>query len=80
MKLVFSSYNVTLSPHYVNLVFEKNLGTSPPSPVASILWKNFLVYGKIFWGEPKFFISPPNQKPLGTALLTSCISFKSSIR
>jgi hypothetical protein len=54
-------------------VFEKNFGASPPRPQYFPeklfgFWKKFL-RGPPNWRGPKFFISSPNQKPLGTALL-----------
>jgi hypothetical protein len=68
------SSKLNLSPHYVNLVFENIFGASP---LPSIFRKNSLVSGKKFLRGPpngrgpKFFISPPNQKPLGTALISN---------
>jgi hypothetical protein len=64
------SSELNFSPHYVNLVFEKNFGTSPRRQYFA---ENFFGFWKFKWEGSKFFISPPppNQKPLGTAL---CIS------
>jgi hypothetical protein len=52
-----------------------------PPLVASILQKNFLVSGIFFagggggkWeGAQFFYFTPPNQKPLGTALKTIAV-------
>ena len=74
-KLVKMSSKLNLSPHYVNLVFEKNLGASP---LPQYFPEKFFGFRKnIFEGAPKwegaqiFYFtlpSPPNKKPLGTAL------------
>ena len=59
-------------------IFFGNHMVDPPPPVANIVREKFLLSGKKFfrgpWNGrgPKFWTTPPNQKPVGTAL---CILF-----
>ena len=63
----------------VNLVFEKFFGTTPLPPSPVFCGKIFWFLEIFFWGGAQiFYFTPPNQKPLGTALVEEYCRWKLS--